>query len=127
MSNRSRYDRWPQLLRECAMALDEAAALRLASTLGGQRIIIARRKSDVLIAAVGEAITDFLLTQHTDENLYIPMFESKMLAERRRLHVLQNPRQSANDLARELGISCRRVEQIRHDSAMDPRQPSLFD
>lgn len=127
MTARSRYDRWPALLRKCARALGEDAALRLADVLGGQKISVPLTRSPSLEAKAGEAIAAFLIEEHGGEAVHIPSFTQRMLAEERRLHVLQNPRRSANALAGELRISSRRVEQIRHEALDDPRQPSLFD
>lgn len=127
MPDRARYDRWPVLLRKCALALGEADALRLAKALGGQKIAIPLTASPVLEQKVGETITAFLIAEHGGEAVHIPSFTTQMLADSRRLHVLQNPRRSANALAAELRISSRRVEQIRHEDLDDPRQPSLFD
>lgn len=125
--DRSRYDRWPVLLRKCARALGEEAALRLADALGGQKISVPLTRSPSLEERAGPEIAAFLIAEHGGEAVHIPSFTTRMLAEERRLHVLQNPRRSANALAGELRISSRRVEQIRHENLDDPRQPSLFD
>jgi hypothetical protein len=55
----------------------------------------------------------------------IPNFAARIAEERRR-HVLTNPTQTANRLASDLGITARRVEQIRSENRADPRQLSLI-
>ena len=116
------------MLRECAEALCEAKALLLAEKLGGQRIYISSgNRTSPFETEIGPELTTFLKDRYGSTFVHIPSFTMRMIAEERRLFILQNPRSTVNDLARQLKISSRRVEQIRHECREDPRQPSLFD
>ncbi|MEM6904920.1 MAG: hypothetical protein AAF568_03420 [Pseudomonadota bacterium] len=117
---------WPALLFEISIAVSPAAALRLADTLGGQRIYIPQiAKGSKLERQVGAEIAAHLAETHAGEMLVIPSFGAREAHERRQF-VLQNPERSINDLARALGVSSRRIEQIRSEARDDPRQLDLF-
>lgn len=127
MSDRSRYDRWPTLLRECAEELGEEAALLLAEKLGGQKIHVSyghgpNRYQNLL----GPELAAFLTERYGAHYLHIPSFTVRMRAEERRQIVLQNPDLSANDLAARLKVSSRWIEKIRAAARKEPNQPSLF-
>lgn len=133
MADRSR---WPELLREVAEALGDAAALRLVAECGGQRIYVpgdlsakndpagkaSRRK---FASRMGDDLAAYLIEFHGGDLLTVPNFAQR-LAEERRKFVLRNGDLSANTIAARLKITSRRVEQIREDARDKPDQPSLF-
>lgn len=120
------YRHWPQLLREIAERVGEAEALRLAGSLGGQRITVpTRAEGSKLAREHGLPVAEILVEMYGGGIAPVPNFKARIAAERRRV-VLQNPSAPTNDLASSLGISYRRVQQIREEAEAGPRQPSLF-
>ena len=119
-------DRWPELLREVAERVSPEAALKLVTVLGGQRIQIpTTARNSKLIDLVGQNVATVLIDLYGGTSISVPNFHSRIAEERRR-HVLTNPLKSANRLASDLGITVRRVEQIRSENRADPRQLSLL-
>ncbi|MEM7507652.1 MAG: hypothetical protein AAF415_12995 [Pseudomonadota bacterium] len=120
-------DRWPELLRDIALELGEPAALRLAEALGGQRVYIPeaglKGSHD---NQIDKKTLQLLRTYYAGATVVIPNFKARIADERRR-YVLARPDVEVNELAATLGITYRRVQQIREQSRIDPRQLSLFD
>lgn len=120
------YRHWPQLLREVAERVGEAEALKLAGTLGGQRITVPTRAGGSKLAReYGLPVAEILVEMYGGGIAPIPSFKARIAEERRRF-VLTNDHLLTNDVAERLGISYRRVQQIREAAQADPRQPSLF-
>ena len=120
------FDRWPELLREVAEGVSPSAALRLAGRYGGQRIKMpVKAAGSTLAEELGEDVAAVLVERHASLTITIPNFAARIAEERRRF-ILTHPNVSANDCARELGITARRVEQIRQEARSDPRQLALL-
>lgn len=121
-----RYDRWPQVLREIAEDIGEAEALRLAGAAGGQRLYIPYTDAPAIIdRMVGPTLAAWLRAHYGGVDLHVPNFAARLADERRR-YVLRHAYLSANDIAAALGVTSRRVEQIRAEHRGDPRQFLLF-
>lgn len=133
---------WPRLLDEIAEDLGEKVALDFAGKAGGLRITVpgklgaaatdgrSRTQTDRARAkfakSYGRALAEWLEERFGGEQIAVPRFAARVSAERKRL-VLQQPHRSSNDLARDLGVSYRRIEQIRAEAREADDQPSLFD
>ena len=123
---------WPHLLREVAERVGKAEALKLVGDLGGQRITVpTRAERSALAEKIGLPVARVIVDLYGGGSTSIPLFaarraEARLAAERRK-HVLTHPHQTANDLANALGITSRRVEQIREADRAGKRQFSLFD
>ena len=120
-------ERWPWLMQEVAEALGDDAALKLVSKYGGQLVSIPRKSSGSMIEdALGEDIAALLVDLRGGEAVEIPNFGARLPEERRRF-ILTHPDLSANDCAQRLGLTRRRVLQIRSETRADPRQFDLFE
>lgn len=119
--------RWPELLRDCAERFGDAAALRLAGRIGGRKIEVPTGARPTKIdAEIGPELAAWLRETRGGLVIQVPNFAAR-LADERRNFVLCNPGLSANDIATRLGITSRRVVQIRSEARADPAQPGLFD
>ena len=120
---------WPALLADIARhpsAGGVAAALRLAGQFGGQRVAVPMRAAgSVIERELGGALAEALVEMTGGEQVDVPSFHARLAIERRR-HVLTYPGRSANDLARELGISRRRVLAIRAEARVESSQLEMF-
>lgn len=124
---KSLYDHWPELMREVGEALGTDAALRLVSRCGGQEVYIPERAQGSAFArTVGDDIAFLLADMRGGEKVDVPNFYASQLAEERRRFILTHPDLTANDCARRLGITSRRVRQIREENSPDPRQLDIF-
>lgn len=131
---------WPKLLRDIADEIGDELALLLSNKVGGQRLYVPGKLGDSatvgenantaaarkrLVALIGEELAAHLEESHGGEDIYVPRFTAR-IAEERRKFVLQNPHLTANHIAAELGVSVRRVEQIREELRAPSTQGSLF-
>jgi len=119
-------ERWPRLMREIAEELGDDAALKLVARYGGQVITVPLHANGSKIAQeVGLEIAKALVALRGGDKLSVPNFGLKLAEERRRF-ILTHPDLSANDCAHKLGLTNRRVLQIRSEARGDPRQMDLF-
>lgn len=121
---------------ELERELGQAARLRLLANAGGQRRYVPTADcapASALARELGEDVALWLAERFGGETLTIPSRGGEDgRARARALYdaVLTAPHRSANDLAVEWGVSCRRIEQIRQDQRSGSgraAQPSLFD
>jgi len=115
--------------RVCLDALEadlgQAAALRVMLNCGGQRRHVPQpdtARQSRLAAELGPAVARWLADRHGGVQVEFPSPRGRQAEEaaaRLRAAVLEagltGQRRSANDIAREFGVSVRRVEQIRQD------------
>lgn len=117
---------WPELLREIAERVSPEAALKLAGKIGGQRISVPLKAGgSKLERDHGSAVASVIVDLHGGGVAAIPNFHAQLAHERKRF-VLTNPQLSANECAKALGVTQRRVEQIRAEARPDPRQLDLL-
>ena len=111
----------PVIIRMIEERFGKGAAEPLLCAFGGQKIGIPSEPSgSKLEAAVGPQIAALLADYRGGEYLYIPNGggqRASQIAELRRQIVADNPGESINSLAQRLGISERRVSQLRFDIA----------
>lgn len=122
----------PHVLNLVADVLGEAAALRLAAAVGGQRRYVpadpagARLAGEVgALGPVGEDVVAVLAAHYPGESVYIPRGpadRSTAAEEVRRSNL------SANQLAARLRVSVRTVHRLRSGvrGVRDPRQGELL-
>ena len=105
----------PELLALVAREMGEAQAVLLAQRLGGQRVYVekAPRDGHRLVRLLGLEMAVVLARHYGGEYVCVPTGRTALGEARMRRRVVAQSAASHNQLASELGITRRRVEQIR--------------
>lgn len=105
----------PELLALVAREMGEAQAVLLAQRLGGQRVYVekAPRDGHRLVRLLGLEMAVLLARHYGGEYVCVPTGRTALGEARMRRRAVAQSAASHNQLASELGITRRRVEQIR--------------
>ncbi|MEQ1890860.1 MAG: Mor transcription activator family protein [Alphaproteobacteria bacterium] len=124
------HARLPELLALVAHELGPGQAVVLAQKLGGQRVYVekAPRQSHRLARILGLEMAVFLSKHYGGEFISVPTGRAALGEARMRRRAVAMSGASHNQVARELGITRRRVEQIRDSlkTAVDTGQFEMF-
>lgn len=125
----------PSVASAVASVLGRGAAMRLSEALGGQAVKVPKRAPrSALAKRVGVDIARVLAAEYGGLTISIPNLGGRSSAVRD--YVKTHPRESANAVARELGVTERQVRRVRarlRDGAFTPTpgiapaQLSLFE
>lgn len=113
--------------------LGQAAALRVLANVGGQRRwipTVAHAHDAKLVSEVGVDVVVWLAERFAGDRVEFPSQTARQVESRASLlraaiidAGLINPSRSANDLAKEFGVTFRRVEQIRQELRAGSTEP----